>query len=364
MLSIGAYPWADVAVTGNYTNIPEKDKPFLARVGGGVPYLAYIWHQNEASDWKAESWAWLARAGYRQPVLRLWYPGNAEHPADLPDYKSCTDGLTAKLNECLAAYDPLLGINLTMEPICLQFDNEPNLEHRTMKIAAYEPRMKDAVKYLREKFPTQKIGSPPLAQAAYPSPAHPDIESYDKWVEMIVRNAGLFDYICIHHYLDIEPGDRAAGFKNSPEWWRTLIPNKPILVTETGSNTVQENFGTEMRRWLSYNWVEGVFPFILSHPSGWEKWTFNEHSKNLVLQLVKEYRQSRRFPKGASTVVQPPATGGDVDVNAILGDLNTMWGYATVIDQAYQEALIVAGRLGESGNALRERIISIKNAVV
>lgn len=308
MISLGVWPWADYAKTGNYINIAEGDKWNLERWGGGFPYLAYAWAPGLA-DWKKESWVWLASHGYRECVLRLFLDGtSSDSPCDPPAPEIALQSISEHMQEPVRHGIQLVGV---------QFDNEPDLERRHMNPQAYAAWCLQFIALWREKFPAYKLISPPLAQ---------DSPNHEAWFNALKPVVEACDYVGLHYYFGRKPGDMDAGFPDSPEHIHKIFPSKPIIITECGNASTQENIGGVLRRWMATPYIRSFHVFVLNSEH-FPQWNYNVHTGNVLNDLVREWRDTRAFPlnnTGDNPMTEPVNANGGI-TGSVYPDLWNQW---------------------------------------
>jgi hypothetical protein len=291
-VTIALGPWAWPDRPSNYTNISDADRWNLRRWGGGVPYLGYAW-ANGLANWIPDNWVWLAEHGYRECVLRLWFDGaSSDNPQAPPSPQAALDSVAAQVEAPVRAGIQLIGC---------QIENEPDLERRgAISPADYAAWCLEFIRLWRAKFPAYPLISPPLAQES------PD---WAAWVTALEPVVAACDYQGVHYYFGRHAGDQDAGAPYSPEAMHDKYADKPVIVTECGNASVQHDLAPVLRRWASYPWLRSYHVFVLSSP-GFPQWNYTEATGNVLNDLIREWREQRRYPTGASVippVVSPPA---------------------------------------------------------
>jgi len=163
----------------------------------------------------------LARAAGIAPefLLRL----AADHPVRLSED---ADELSGAIERCQAA-----GLHVTVE-----LTNEPNLmpHYREAGPEALLEDMRCLVAALRERWPDVPLIGPPLA--VEPGEASPG--SHLRFARVLLAPDALpVDGHALHHYWEGEAGRRSLAFWDHPWTLASLVPDRPVWITEVGDSS-------------------------------------------------------------------------------------------------------------------------------
>lgn len=228
---------------------------------GKVRTLGATWVRGHTANFPRTSCADLGATGPGYAEMDLWvktlgpdlhglamlgpWPGNATAnrteryvPTDLPAYSACITALVERYDG--DGVDDMPGL---VQPVKYwEFDNEPDLKNSQVArdaVRDYDPTTfctpTEYAKVLvttraavRAADPTAKL----LALGLY-RPYSEQGQAYAKAVLAVPGAADAFDVASLHTYHD-DDGDRLAGAIRT---FRTLVPGKPIWITEASVTT-------------------------------------------------------------------------------------------------------------------------------